>query len=266
MLINLIKYEFLKRWKSSRLLLLGYFLIQALLIAISSAFFWNDNMPKVFTDLSNNGQGIGVWAGISMAAYFLLSILIILFPFAESIFRFNRDLSGKQSALELMIPAISWKKVLSKLVPVLCNTILCVGLGAASIITFMLISSNFEKSVVDEIVNFLNTVFQSPTQIILDSLYLVFCFSTMYLIAFFSIALAKSLSHKNKIAAPIGIVTFVAILAALAFLGTLMQNIPLIQFTVVGTEDSLSAMILTLLMFAGALFGTSWLMENKIDH
>jgi hypothetical protein len=266
MLINLMKYEFLKRWKSSRFILLGYLLIQTLLLTISSAFFWNDNMAKVFTNPSNNCQGIGVWAGIAMASYLLLSILVIIFPFTESIFRFNRDLSGKQSALEMMIPAISWKKVISKLIPALCNTLLCIVLGAASIITFMLISSKFEKSVVDGIMNFFKIVFQSPTQFVLDAVYLLFCFTTMYLIVFFSIALSKSFSHKNKIAAPIGIVTFVAIIAALAFLGTLLQSVPLVQFTLLGTEDSLSSIMLSVLVFLAALFGTSWLMESKIDH
>lgn len=266
MLINLMKYEFLKRWKSSRFILLGYLLVQTLLLVISSAFLWNSNMAKVFTETNNDWQGIGVSAGITMASYFLLSILIIIFPFTESIYRFNRDLSGKQSPLEIMIPAISWKKIVSKLVPALCNTILCIGLGAASIITFMLISSKFDKSVVDGIMDFFNGIFQSPTQFTLDALYLLFCFSTMYLIIFFSIALSKSFSHKNKIAAPIGIVTFVAIIAALAFLGTLLQSMPLVQFTLLGTEDSLSSIILSVLVFLAALFGTSWLMESKIDH
>ena len=266
MLVNLMKYEVLKRWKSSRFILLGYLLVQALLLSISYAFVWNDNMANVFTNPSNNCQGIGVWAGITMAVYFLLSILIIIFPFTESIYRFSRDLTGKQSPLEMMIPAISWKKIVSKLVPVLCNTILCVGLGAASIVTFILVSSKFEKSVVDEISNFFNNLFQSPGRTILDVLYVLFCFSTMYLIIFFCIAFSKSFSHKNKIAAPIGIVTFVILIAALAFLGTLMQSMPIVQFTVVGTEDSLSSMIVSLLMFGGALFGTSWLMENRIDH
>jgi hypothetical protein len=266
MLINMMKYEFLKRWKSSRFILLGYLLVQTLLFTILNVFLWNGDMVKVFTVENNNWDGIGVWACIAMAAYFLLSILIIIYPVTESIYRFHRDLSGKQSALEMMIPAISWKKIVAKLVPALCNTILGIGIGAGSIITFMLVSSRFDTSVVNGIKDFFNDIFQSPTQFTLDALYLMFCFSTMYLIIFLCIAFSKSFSHKNKIAAPIGIVTFVGIIAGLAFLGTLMQSMPLMQFTLLGTEDSLSSIIMSVLVFFAALLGTSWLMESKIDH
>ena len=266
MLINLIKYEFVKRWKTLRYIFLGYILLQTLLLIISSAFFWNSNMAKVFIEPSNNCQGIGISSALAMGLYFILAILIVMFPFIESLYRFDRDLSGKQSALELMIPVISWKKIVSKLITVLCSTIICIGLGTLSIITFILLSSNFEKSIVDGILNVIKDIFQSPTQFILSTLYILLCFLSIYLIIFFCIAFSKSFSHKNKIAAPIGILTFVLLIAALALLNSLILRIPLIKFTILGTEDSLSSIIMSLLVFLAALFGTSWLMENKIEH
>ena len=39
MLVDLIKYEFLKKWKTSRYVLFGYVLLQILLVIVSRIFF-----------------------------------------------------------------------------------------------------------------------------------------------------------------------------------------------------------------------------------
>ena len=266
MLINLIKYEVVKRWKTLRYFFLGYILLQTLLLLISSAFFWNSNMAKVFTETSNNCQGIGTSSTLAMLLYFIMAILIVMFPFVESLYRFDRDLSGKQSALEFMIPVIAWKKIVSKLITVLCSTIICIGLGTLSIITFILLSSKFEKSIIDAILNVISNNLHSPTQFILGTLYTLLCFLSIYLISFFCIAFSKSFSHKNKIAVPFGMLTFVLIITALMSLNTLILRVPIITFTILGTEDSLSSLIVSLLVLSAALFGTSWLMENKVEQ
>jgi len=172
---------------------------------------------------------------------------------------------GKQSALELLIPVISWKKIISKLITVVSTTIIGIGLGTLSVVTFILVSSKFNKNIVDVILNVISNIFQSPTQLILGTLYILLCFSSIYLISFFCIAFSKSFSHKNKIAVPIGIITFVLILSALGSLNTLVLRIPIVTFTIFGTPDSLSSIIVSLLVLIAALFGTSWLMENKIE-
>ena len=266
MLINLIKYEFVKRWKALRYVLLGYILLQTVLLIISHAFLWNSHMANVFTEKNNNWQGVGISSILAMVLYFIIAILMGIFPFIESLIRFDRDLTGKHSVLEHIIPAISWKKIVSKLITVLISTIICVGLGTLSIITFILISSNFEKSIVDGILKAVKDIFQSPTLFALVTLYILFCFVSIYMIIFFCIAFSKSFSHKNKISAPIGIVTFALLIAALAFLNIQLQRIPLIKFTILGTDDSLCSIIISILVFLAALFGTSWLMENKVDH
>ena len=167
--------------------------------------------------------------------------------------------------LEHMIPAISWKKVVSKLITVLCSTVICVGVATLSVIAFILVSSHFDKSIVEAILNVFQYLFQSPAWFTLQALYIVFCFSSLYMIIFLCIAFSKSISHKNKVAAPIGIVTFVLIIATLAYLGTLVQRIPIIRFNLLG-EDSLSSIVMSILVFITALLGTSWLMENKVEH
>ena len=223
-------------------------------------------MARIFIGDGDNGQGLGMTSAMAMALYFVLAVTIGLFPFIESLYRFDQDLSGKQSVLEQMWPIVSWKKIAAKLVTVVCNTILGIGLGIFSIVAYILLASNFERSIVDGILRAINVIFQSPTQLILGTLYILFCFLTMYLIAFFCIAFSKSISHKSKIAVPVGIATFVLIITALALLDPIIQRIPLVKFTIFGTADSLSSIILSVLVFFAALFGTSWLMENKVEH
>ena len=60
-------------------------LLQTLLLFISNAFFWNSHMTEVFTGKSNTAQGIGVLSGVSMVAFFLMAVLVGLFPFIESL-------------------------------------------------------------------------------------------------------------------------------------------------------------------------------------
>ena len=176
MLIDLMKYEFVKRWKASRYVLLGYILLQAALLIVSGAFFWNGNMAKVFTEKSFECQNAGTSSVIAMLLYFIAALLIVIYPFIEGITRFNKDLSGRQSVLELMIPIKSWKKIVSKLITVLCSTIIGAGLGTLSVITFVLLSSNFDKSIVDGILNTLHSCLSITWPLILDTLYILFCF------------------------------------------------------------------------------------------
>ena len=266
MLIKLIKFEFIKRWKALRYVFLGYMLLQTLLLIITRSFLWNSDIIKLFAENDTNSCNGSISFVLTMILYFILAIFMGVLPFIEGLYRYSKDLSGKQSVLELMMPIISWKKIVSKLITALCSTVICVGLATLSIVTFILTNSNFERSIVNEILNFINGIFQSPASFILASLYIIFCLLSIYMIAFCCIAFSKSISHKNKIAVPIGIAAFVICIAALAFLNIQVQRIPIVKYNILGTEDSLSSTIMSILVFFAALFGTSWLMENKVEH
>lgn len=266
MLINLIKYEFVKKWQALRHVLLGYILIQTVLLIIARGFLWNSDIAKIFIESDNSFSGGSVPFGLTMILYFVLAIFLGALPFIEGLYRYDKDLSGKQSVLELMIPIISWKKIISKLITAVCSTIIGIGLATLSIVTFILIISNFDQSIVNEILNFMQNIFQSPTRFIVGSLYIIFNLLSIYMIAFCCIAFSKSISHKNKIAVPIGILTFALLVAALGFLNIQVQRMPIVEYNMFGTKDSLSATMMSILVFFTALFGTSWLMENKIEH
>lgn len=264
MLIKLIKFEFTKRWKALRYVLLGFILLQTLLLIITRSFFWDSNIAKVFVE--DNATINSVPFALSMILYFLLTIFIVLEPFIEGLLRYSKDLSGKQAALELMIPIVSWKKIISKLITVLCSTVVCFGLATLSIVSFILINGNFAKSIVNSILNFIQSLFQSPSGLILASLYIIFSLISIYMLAFFCIAFSKAISHKNKIAVPLGIVIFVICVAVLSFINIQVQRIPIVEYNILGTEDSLSSTIVNVIVFLSALFGTSWLMEKRIEY
>lgn len=267
MLIKLMKYEFVKKWKALRYVLFGYILLQTLLLIITRSFLWNSDIIKFFAENDTYSCRNSISFMLTMVLYFILAILIAVLPFIEGLSRYGKDLSGKQSVLELMIPITSWKKIISKLIASLCSTIVLVGLAALSIVTFILTNSNFEKSIANGILNFIEGIFRSPAEFILTSLYIIFCFISLYMIVFCCIAFSKSISHKNKIAVPIGIAAFAFSIAALALLNTLLiERIPIVNYSILGAKDSLSSTIMSILVFIAALFGTSWLMENKIEH
>jgi hypothetical protein len=264
MLIRLLKYEFVKKWISLRYILLGYILLELLLLIISKSFLWNGNMSQIFFD-NNSCDGIGASSVLTMLLYFILAIFIMVFAVIENIYRFDRDLSGKQSVLELSIPVISWKKIMAKLVTALCSTGIFIGLGTLAIVMFVLISSHFEKGIVDEILQFIQVLLQSPIRFTLGALYIVFCILSIYMIIFFCTAFSKAITYKNKFAVPIGVASFAVLIAALTFLNDLVMRFPIVRFNLLG-DDSLSSLIISVLVFLAALSCTSWLMENKIEH
>lgn len=265
MLTNMLKYEFTKRWKASRYVLPGFLLLQLALLVSSGLFFWNGNMAKVFTEKDFNCQSAGAPSIIAMLIYFIAAVLICFFPFFEGMTRFSKDLSGRQSALERMLPIASWKKIVSKLITVFCNDLVGAGLGTLSVILFILFASRFDNRIVDGIANTLQAAFKSPLQLILSVLYILFCFLSFTMLVYFSIAVSKVFSHKRKPAALIGIAVFAALVAVLASLNTLMLQFPIVRFNLLG-EDSLSSLLVSVLVFMVTLSGTAWLMDNKIEN
>lgn len=265
MLIKMIKYEMVKRWKSVKYILMGYVLFQTLLLIIIRSFFWNDGIPQ-FIIHNNDTQQISVSFAITMLMYLAFAIFIGVYPFFESIFRFGRDISGKQSILELMIPMVSWKKITAKLLATIFLTIIGGVLGIFTIIAFMLINGNFDKGMIDSILIALREIVNTPIKSILAFSYLFFGIGSFYMLFFFCIAFSKSFSHKNKIAVPIGIVTFIFCVFVLVILDIQAERYPLFTYIYFGVESYLSSNIIDILAFVVLFFGTSWLMEKRIEH
>ncbi|MHB8126178.1 MAG: hypothetical protein ACYDEJ_11145 [Desulfitobacteriaceae bacterium] len=264
MLIKLINYEIIKKWKASRYFLFGYVVLQAVLLMLTRVFFWNDMMPNISV---HNNWDQGTFSFVcTIALYFVLVAILSIYPFIESIYRYERDLSGKQAVLELMIPIISWKKIVSKLITTICATSVCLLLAAFTIIAFVLITGNFDKSMVDMLLNNIKYAMHFPMKIIVVSLFVIFNLVSLYMIFFFCTAFSKAFSHKKKVAVPIGIGVFIILVAVFGYLGMQIEKIPIYTYSILGMNYSISSTIYDILVFILLLLGTSWLMEKRIEH
>ena len=58
---------------------------------------------------------------------------------------------------------------------------------------------------------------------------------------------------------------FVTVITILGFLNELMLQFPIIRFNLLG-EDSLSSVLVSVLVLFGSLRGTAWLMDHKIEY
>lgn len=265
MLVNLLKYEFIKKWKNTRYVALAYGLIAIAILIITRGFLWKGDVSHIFINTNHQLEDVGPLFISLMILFFVLAMVLFIFPFFESIQRFEKDLSGKQAVLELMIPAAAWKKITSKLITTVCSTIICGLISIFSIIIFVFIMSNFDKAIVDSFFIALKAVISNPAKTIYIIVTGFFSYASFYLLFFFCIAVSKSISHKNKIAVPISIFIFVLCIIAEVFLTTQAGRYPIATFNLFGIKSSLSSIILDILVFALTFTGTAWIMERRIE-
>jgi len=265
MLVQLLGYEFYKKWKVSRYILGGFVVLQAILLTIVRIFLGSD-VTKFEMGIRNNGQNGSFTVGLISLLYFLFAAGLFFLPLVENVYRFEKDLSGKQAVLELMIPIISWKKILSKLIVNLFSTIVFQTIAALSIMAYILVNSNFNKAIVNSILNNARIIISSPAKSSFVALNMLFVLALLYMIVMFCIAFSKSISHKNRIAVPIGIGMFIAFFAVSIVVAIQLQKFPIVKFDLFGVKETLSEIIFNILLFVLPFFGASYLMEKRIEN
>jgi len=157
MLVKLLGYELYKKWKMARYILGGFIVLQVILLIITSVFLGTD-ATRMITEIGNNGQNGSFTFGVITILYFVFAVGVFFFPFIETINRFEKDLSGKQAVLELMIPIISWKKILAKLIVAVVTTVVFQMIAALSVLAYILVNSDFNKKILDSIMILLHKV------------------------------------------------------------------------------------------------------------
>ena len=50
MLLKLVKYEITKKWKILRYILLGYILLQALLVFLTRGLLWDSHVIRIYAE------------------------------------------------------------------------------------------------------------------------------------------------------------------------------------------------------------------------
>jgi len=74
------------------------------------------------------------------------------------------------------------------------------------------------------------------------------------------------MSHKNRIAVPIGIGMFIAFFVVLILVVIQVDKFPIIKFYLFGIEESLSSIVVDILAFVLPFLGASYLMEKRIEN
>jgi len=263
--VQLLGYEFYKKWKTLRYILGGFIVLQALLLTITGIFLGND-ATKLVMGIENNGQSGSFTLGLISALYFMFAAGLFFLPLVENVYRFEKDLSGKQAVLELMIPIISWKKIMSKLIVTLSTTIVFQSIAVFSIVAYILVNSRFNKEITDSILTIARTIISSPAKSFFIALNGLFILASLSMIVMFCIAFSKSMSHKNRIAVPIGIGMFIAFFVVLILVVIQVDKFPIIKFYLFGIEESLSSIVVDILAFVLPFLGASYLMEKRIEN
>ncbi len=271
MLTNLLKYEFMKKWKSMKYILLGYALIEVILLVTSRVLLSRNGNEMLFSDGAITSEKVEFLFLICIIFYFLFILLISIYPFFEGVTRYEKELSGKQAPLELMIPAPSWKKVLSKLISTIVVTIGCAIISLASIMMFILVMSNFDKVVLTQISNWLKTILDYPFSLLFTIIFVILSYAAFYLLINFCTAVAKAITHKNKLSTLISIITFGVLVAIMTYLSIAIENYPIVTFTffkglATGMASSLSSIILDIVILSFFFAGTSYIMEKRIEY
>lgn len=271
MLTNLLKYEFMKKWKSMKYVLLGYAIIEVILLITNRIILSRNDNQMLFGDGTITNEKIGFLFFINIGFYFLFIVLISIYPFFEGVTRYEKELSGKQAPLELMIPAPSWKKVLSKLIATIVVTICCIIISLASVMMFILVMSNFDKVVLTAFYDWFKIILDYPFSLLFTIIYVILSYVSFYLLINFCTAVAKAITHKNKLSTLISIITFGVLVAIILYLSIKIENYPIVTFTffkglATGMASSLSSIILDVAILSFFFVGTSYIMEKRIEY
>jgi len=265
MLAKLLAYELYKKWKVLRYIVGGFVVLQVFMLAISRILLGND-VTKMIMGIGEHGQNGSFTLGLISLLYFGFAAGVFFLPIFETIYRFEKDLSGKQAVLELMIPIVSWKKLLAKLIVTLCTIIVCQIIASLSIVAYILVNSNFNKSIADSILKIARELLSSPGKSSYIALSLLFALALFYMLVMFCITFSKSISHKNRIAVPIGVGLFIGCVIASVYSGVQIGKFPIIKLDIFGVEQSLSVLIFEILLFVLPFLGASFLMEKRIEN
>lgn len=257
MLGNLIKFEFMKKWQSMKYMLLGYVIIQIVLLTMIKIF----NISLL--DFEHNRiQGVQM----AVVVIFMLLLSFIYFvPFIDGIMKYEKDLSGKQAPLELMIPARAYKKILAKLIVILVSTIIATIISIMFVILFVILAGGG-----DEILHDISRIFEDiskyPISFISMIISLIVVFLTVIILPFFCIAVSKSITNKGKSSMLIRVILFILILVGIGYLEIPIRKYPIYMFTVFGNSQiPLSEIIASILYLVLPFIGTSYFMDKRIE-
>jgi hypothetical protein len=247
---NLIGYEFWKKSKTDFRFLIGAFALQILMI------------PLIILSFLNNYR---VLFGTTFAIYGITIATMIISTIISSITHFNQDVSSSQAVFELSLPLQSWKKVLVKHIITIC-TLFAALLGSLG--SMLILFTFFKIQNIHTLASYsivLKFVIYTPFQCILSVLISLISVILFINVVYFCIALAKSISPKNKSMLSISIGLFIACMIINSLFEQLCNNFPILFLHLQGSTKSLSSLLFNIAILVLVFLGTSWLLENKVE-
>jgi hypothetical protein len=265
-MIKLLKYEMFKKQKVSNYMWISFAALQIVLLIIIRLFAWDAGFADMFQDTGKNFHGSkAVSFGLISFAYIVIIIFNILYPLVESSYRFDKDISGKQSPLEIMLPYSAWKKVLSKEIASFLHTIIHIIMSILALLLYAIVVNNFDKNLLFVVFRAVKELLSSPAELTFNFIYFSYVYLSFISLLFLCSTIAKSITHKNKLSSLISIASFIGILFFSAFITFKIDKFPIYRFKIFHLQTSIASLLFDILFFALLFFGVSFLMEKKIE-
>lgn len=264
-MIKLLKFELRKVWINNRSSILAFIGIQVVLILLIRLLFWDDGLKNALLADGIFAVGFGAKIVIACMLYYLSAFLLPIGSFIECVYRFDRDLGGKNAVFELMLPIKSVKFVLAKLIASTAAFLTFTLLSVVSLVAFYMVNTKFDSKVTDGINMFLTATLGSPLKAIFTMFIILFAVLSLMILAYFCVALSKTITHKLVVAVSISIMTFTTALGFIGYLAIKLVKYPVISYSVFGIESSLGSDLFSFAVFGILFYATSWLIEKKIE-
>jgi hypothetical protein len=245
---KLLSFEFYKRWRSYRAVLIGILALLVILIPLTAFFYY---------------KKLDYPMGVTLILYLFTISALMIFPPIESLVRFNRDISGSVSVLELSLPLPAWEKVLSKLIATICTLFvsLFICIFSALVLIKALDGANFNMF----FSKFLSQISSKPLDVIFAILIYFLNIFCIISIIFLCVAASKSITHKNKIAVPLSIGLAIVCIVAYTLASWFSTFFPIVTFQIYSNAEQLSSILVEIVFIVASFFATSWLVDKKIE-
>lgn len=236
---KLLSYEFYKIWRRYHIGFAAAVALQVILIPIMG----------IFNRLKTGEVPVVIVGSI----YFVILMIILLFPLVDGIARFRHDIFGRTAVLEFSFPLPAWKKVLSKLITTFCTLLAALLLCCISVTSLWALTdgSKFKK----DVSLFFRAISAHSSQAATVTAFIALNCVAAFCIIIFSLVFARSITSRLKTAGWISAAVFVAVLTAYIIFHVQIY----INFGVIITVLYLIAV--SVILFLGA----SWLLENKVE-
>ncbi len=262
MLMKLTQYELVKKWKSLRIFIFAYILIQITLTVFTAILSKNNSVIQIMDKANPDRTSLSI--GIMFILHLMLSLFILFLPALEGIYRFDKDLGGNQSVLEHMLPFPAWKKISSKVIAVIISSVIVSLISAVSLLIYF--RPKLEFALIENLIQLSVELFRNPLESILFLFHFILLLLLIYMLFLFSIIISRCFSRNNRLAGFISVLTLIASVTVLVVISNQLTKLPVLNYKLLGIEFNVIDSVFSVISFAGIFYASCWLMERRIEN